>query len=133
MGRADNQIKIRGYRIEPDEIMSVLNKHVVIQNSTVIAREDTPGEKRLVAYIIVVPGTEISASVLREMLGESLPDYMIPSNFVVMPALPVTSNGKIDRAALPVPDSTNTLRDQVVAMPETPTEIGTAQIVTEIT
>jgi amino acid adenylation domain-containing protein len=132
LGRADYQIKIRGYRIEPDEIMSVLNKHVAIQSSMVIAREDTPGEKRLVAYIVIVPGAEISASAVREMLGERLPDYMIPSTFVILPALPVTTNGKIDRAALPAPDSTNTLRDEAVVAPETPTEIRVAQIVTTL-
>lgn len=132
LGRADYQIKIRGYRIEPGEIMSVLNNHVVIQNSMVIAREDTPGEKRLVAYIITVPGAEISASSLRETLGEYLPDYMIPSTFVVLPALPITTNGKIDRVALPAPDSTNTLRDKSLAAPETPAEIRVAQIVTTL-
>ena len=132
LGRADYQIKIRGYRIEPDEIMSVLNRHVAIQNSMVIAREDTPGEKRLVAYIVLNPGAELSASALREMLAEHLPEYMIPSTFVVLPALPATINGKIDRAALPAPDATNTLRDESVAAPETPTEIRVAQIVTAL-
>jgi amino acid adenylation domain-containing protein len=132
MGRADYQIKIRGYRIEPDEIICVLNKHAAIQNCMVIAREDIPGEKRLVAYIVPVPGAEFTATSLREMLGEYLPDYMIPSTFVVMSALPVTANGKVDRAALPVPDSTNTLLDEVVAAPETPAEIRVAHIVTTL-
>ena len=98
----------------------------------VIAREDTPGEKRLVAYIVVIPGAELSTSALREMLGEHLPEYMIPSTFVVLAALPVTTNGKIDRAALPAPDATNTLRDEALAAPETPTEIRVAQIVTSL-
>ena len=129
MGRADYQIKIRGYRIEPDEIISVLNKHAAIQNSMVIAREDTPGEKRLVAYIIPVEGAELTASSLREALGEYLPDYMIPSTFVVMTALPVTANGKVDRAALPVPNTTNTLQDEAGTAPETHTEIRVANIV----
>ena len=132
MGRADYQIKIRGYRIEPDEIICVLNKHAAIQNCMVIAREDIPGEKRLVAYIVPVPGAEFTATSLRETLGEYLPDYMIPSTFVVMSTLPVTANGKVDRAALPVPDSTNTLLDEVVAAPETPAEIRVAHIVTTL-
>jgi amino acid adenylation domain-containing protein len=132
LGRADYQIKIRGYRIEPDEIMSVLNKHTAIQNSMVIAREDTPGEKRLVAYIVVVPDAELSASTLRETLGDYLPEYMIPSLFVVVQALPITTNGKIDRAALPAPDASNTLRDESLSAPETPTEIRVANIVTTL-
>ena len=132
MGRADYQIKIRGYRIEPDEIISVLNKHAAIQNSMVIAREDIPGEKRLVAYIVPVAGVELSVGMLREALGEYLPDYMIPSTFVVMTTLPVTANGKVDRVALPIPDETNTLRDEASAAPETPTEIRVASIVTTL-
>lgn len=132
MGRADYQIKIRGYRIEPDEIISVLNKHTAIQNSMVIAREDTPGEKRLVAYIIPAAGAELTASSLREALGEYLPDYMIPSTFVVMTDLPVTANGKVDRAALPIPNETNTLHDEASTAPETPTELRVAHIVTTL-
>ena len=120
MGRIDHQMKIRGYRIEPDEIMSVLNEQPAIRMSLVIAREDAPGDKRLVAYVVPVPGAHISAGSLREMLAKRLPDYMVPATFVLLEALPVTPNGKVDRAALPAPGATNTLQDAVEAFPSTP-------------
>ena len=132
MGRADYQLKIRGYRIEPDEIMAVLGKHPSVQSSLVVAREDSPGDKRLVAYLVLVPGVNVTASSLRETLSEYLPEYMIPSAFVILPALPVTSNGKVDRAALPVPDATNTLRHEDIVAAQTPTEERVARIVTTL-
>jgi acyl-CoA synthetase (AMP-forming)/AMP-acid ligase II/acyl carrier protein len=122
MGRIDYQIKIRGYRIEPNEIMSVLNEHPAVQTSLVVAREDTAGDKRLVAYVVLSPGAVVSASSLREILAERLPDYMIPATFVQLDSMPLTSSGKVDRRALPAPDATNTLHDEVVAQPHTPTE-----------
>ena len=128
LGRADFQIKIRGYRIEPDEIVSVLNRHPFISSSYVLAREDTPGDKRLVAYIVPVLGVHVSAASLREILRTYLPDYMIPSAFVLLAALPRTANGKVDRAALPAPDAKNTLRDEEVAQPGTPAEARVAEI-----
>ncbi len=132
MGRADQQIKIRGYRIEPDEIMAVLLKHPAIQTCQVVAREDTPGEKRLVAYIVAPAEEELRPSSLREALGEYLPDYMIPSTFVLLDALPITPNGKVDRAALPAPDSSNTLRAETNEEPRTPTEERIAQVVSTL-
>jgi amino acid adenylation domain-containing protein len=129
MGRADYQIKIRGYRIEPDEIAHVLQKHPGIQTSVIMAREDTPGDKRLVAYIVPAPGAHLALNELREMLGTHLPDYMIPSAFVMLDALPITRNGKIGRAALPLPDTGNTLRDEESEAPRTPTEERVAAIV----
>lgn len=131
MGRTDQQIKIRGHRIEPNEIVSLLNKHPAIQTSLVVAREDTPGDKRLVAYI-VVPGRQVTASSLRETLTMHLPDYMLPSAFVLLEALPLTDNGKVDRTALPAPDETNTLRDGTITMPRTPTEERLAAIVASL-
>ena len=122
MGRIDYQIKIRGYRIEPNEIMSVLNEHPAVQTSLVVAQEDTAGDKRLVAYVVLSPGAVVSASSLREILAERLPDYMIPAAFVQLDSMPLTSSGKVDRRALPAPDATNTLHDEVVAQPHTPTE-----------
>ena len=129
MGRADHQIKIRGYRIEPNEIMAALDRHPAIQNSVVVALEDTPGEKRLVAYVALVPGEEVTASDLHDALAASLPDYMIPAIFVLLEEIPVNPNGKIDRTALPAPDASNTLRDVITALPSTPTEERVAAIV----
>jgi len=132
LGRNDHQIKIRGYRIEPDEIVSVLNEHPAVQMSLVVAREDVPGDKYLVAYIVLVPGAKTSVRSLQDALATQLPDYMIPATFVVLEALPLTPNGKIDRAALPTPDASNTLRDKVEVFPSTPTEMRVAAIVTNL-
>jgi len=104
LGRVDNQVKIRGFRIELGEIEAVLARHSAVQTAVAMAREDKPGDKRLVAYLIVVPGKEASSANLHAFLKESLPEYMIPSAFVKMDALPLTPNGKINRRALPAPD-----------------------------
>lgn len=132
IGRADHQIKIRGYRIEPNEIMAALDRHPAIQNSVVVAREDAPGEKHLVAYIVITQGGEVAASDLWDALAEFLPDYMLPNIFVPLRELPVNPNGKIDRMALPVPDATNTLRDTFTALPTTPAEERVAEIVASL-
>ena len=129
MGRVDHQIKIRGFRIEPNEIVAALNRLSAIQASAVAAREDTPGDKHLVAYIVATPGKTIVASALQEELMQHLPEYMIPAVFVQLDVLPTTSNGKVDLAALPIPDSTNTVRDEQVALPETLVEQRVADIV----
>ena len=122
LGRADHQIKIRGYRIEPSEIVSVLNTHPAVQTSLVVAREDISGDKRLVAYIVLVPDAHVTASSLRNTLVTYLPDYMIPTAFVVLEVLPLTPNGKVDRDALPAPDTTNMVQDEAIVAPNTPTE-----------
>jgi len=132
LGRSDHQIKIRGYRIEPNEIVSLLNEYPAIQTSLVVAREDVPGDKYLVAYIVLVPGAPVTVRSLQDTLATQLPDYMIPATFVVLESLPLTPNGKIDRAALPVPDATTTLRDEIIAVPDTPTEKRVAAIVTSL-
>ncbi|HEY7419128.1 MAG TPA: non-ribosomal peptide synthetase [Ktedonobacteraceae bacterium] len=129
LGRADDQIKIRGYRIEPGEIVAALNRYPAIQTSVVVAREEVSGEKRLVAYIVVSPGINITLSDLQGHLRASLPDYMVPATFVGLDALPMTPNGKIDRAALPVPDETNTLHTQGIDEPATPLEGQVAALV----
>ena len=129
MGRIDHQVKIRGYRIEPDEIASVLNRHPSIRTSLVLSREDVPGNKRLVAYIVPVPGAYITTRSLQDALMIHLPEYMVPSIFVLLESLPLTPNGKVDLAALPAPDTSNTVRDSVKARPQSPTEERLVRIV----
>ncbi|HYU71268.1 MAG TPA: non-ribosomal peptide synthetase [Ktedonobacteraceae bacterium] len=132
VGRADYQIKIKGYRIEPNEIASVLNSHPDVQASVVVAREDEPGEKRLVAYVVPAPTAHLTANTLRETLAQQLPDYMIPAIYVRLDALPTTPNGKVDRTALPAPDANNIVHDEVVAVPLTPTEERVVRIVSKL-
>ncbi|WP_326742975.1 amino acid adenylation domain-containing protein [Streptomyces sp. NBC_01768] len=104
IGRIDNQIKLRGYRIELGEIEAALNTHPHIHTTTVTTREDTPGDKRLVAYVVPIPGHAPDASGLRTHLQRQLPDYMVPSTYVTLDQLPLTPNGKVDTKALPAPD-----------------------------
>jgi len=101
LGRVDEQVKIRGYRVEPSEIATVLGQHAAVRTSVVIAREDARGEKELVAYLVLAPGAELNAGELRDHLRKRLPDYMVPAEFVSIESVPVTANGKLDRAALP--------------------------------
>lgn len=101
LGRSDHQVKIRGLRIELGEIEAAIMASRLVREAVVIAREDRPGDKRLVAY--VVASQSLSIETLREALSAKVPDYMMPSAFVKLDALPVTSNGKLDRRALPAP------------------------------
>ncbi len=106
LGRIDNQVKIRGFRIELGEIETKLLAHPAIKEAAVIAREDTPGDKRLAAYFAAEQTQTLKINDLRQFLKQTLPDYMIPSAFVELDELPLTPNGKINRKALPAPDST---------------------------
>ena len=132
LGRTDDQIKIRGYRIEPGEISTVLNGHPGVRASVAVAREDTPGERRLVAYLVADTDAGLTHTGLREFLAMSLPDYMLPVAFVRIEAVPLTPHGKIDRAALPVPDADNTLRDGAADAPCTDTERQVADVLGEL-
>lgn len=103
LGRADHQVKIRGYRVELTEIERILLTHGGVTGAVVLAREDVPGRKRLVAYTVARTGEQPSDEDVRRHLADVLPDYMIPSVFVWMDAIPVTTHGKVDREALPAP------------------------------
>jgi amino acid adenylation domain-containing protein/non-ribosomal peptide synthase protein (TIGR01720 family) len=123
-GRIDTQVKVRGYRIELGEIEAALGEHAAVRETVVLAREDSPGDKRLVAYVV----GEASAVELKEHLAARLPSYMVPSAFVTLEALPLTPNGKVDRKALPAPEYVGA---EYVA-PRTPTEHKLAQIWAEV-
>ncbi len=118
LGRLDEQVKVRGYRVEPTEVSTVLGQHPAVEASVVVATEDAPGEKQLVAYLVLAPGATVSATALREYLRQRVPDYMVPAAFVAIPSLPVTEQGKLNRAALPAVNG-NRLSDEAYVAPRT--------------
>ncbi|MCC5659230.1 amino acid adenylation domain-containing protein [Nostoc sp. XA010] len=122
LGRIDQQVKIRGFRIELGEIEALLAQHPAIWESVVLVREDEPGNKRLVAYVVSKTEQSPTAAELRRFLKQKLPEYMVPSAFVQLEALPVTANGKVDRRALPVPDTARPELENVFVAPSTPEE-----------
>jgi amino acid adenylation domain-containing protein len=132
LGRLDHQVKVRGFRIELGEIETALVDHPAVKKNVVVAREDKPGEKRLVAYIVPEKDATIPLSEIRSHLKKTLPDYMIPSAFVVMDDLPLTPNGKINRLALPVPDSSPLDGAREYLAPRSPLEETIAAIWSEV-
>jgi amino acid adenylation domain-containing protein len=131
LGRIDQQVKIRGFRIELGEIEALLAQHPAVWESVVVVREDEPGDKRVVAYVVPQVEQSLTTAELRSFLKEKLPDYMIPNAIVILEFLPLTSNGKIDRRALPIPDLHSQREDKYVA-PRTPIEEILAQVWTQI-
>jgi acyl carrier protein len=150
LGRLDQQVKLRGFRVEPDEIAAVLRQQPGVADALVLLREDWPGEPRLVAYVVMGDGCQgmgngkptsgdsdatsnpqhptPNTQQLRTALAERLPDYMVPTDYVLLEAWPQTPSGKIDRAALPAPERTRAAAGTAYVAPTTPREAELAEL-----
>ena len=133
LGRMDQQVKLRGFRIELGEIETVLQQHPAVRESVVVFRENAPGHKRLVAYVVedseTSPGAQLIPE-LRSWVQQHLPDYFMPAHFIVLDKLPLTPNGKVDRRVLPAPD--NNTESETFLAPRTPEEVKIAEIWTDV-
>jgi len=131
LGRMDNQVKVRGFRIEPGEVEAVLRRNPALRDAVVLARPDGAGDTRLVGYV-VAEGLRPSATQLRAWMKEHLPEYMVPTLFVALEAMPVNANGKVDRHALPDPDAARLEGGEGYVAPETEAERTLAAIWAEV-
>ncbi len=125
-------MKLRGYRIELGEIETVLTRHSAVRESLVVVRQEPTGEKRLVAYIVAAADQSPTTSELRSYLKQKVPEYMVPTVFVMLEQMPLTPNGKVDRLALPVPDQSRPELEQTFVAPHTPVEEVVAGIWSEV-
>jgi acyl carrier protein len=130
LGRIDHQVKIRGFRVELGEIESVLCTHPAVREGAVMAREDMPGDVRVVAYVVPKEGQEYADMELRKHLRKTLPDYMVPQYFFQLEKLPLTPNGKVDRKALPAPAG-STADERLMVAPRTEAERLLAEVFQE--
>ncbi|HET9786978.1 MAG TPA: non-ribosomal peptide synthetase, partial [Pyrinomonadaceae bacterium] len=129
LGRVDNQVKLRGFRIELGEIEEVLKQNPQVSEAVVLVREDEPGDRKLVAYVVSNPDTlKALEADLKTLLSKQLPEYMRPSAFIFLDSLPLTPNGKIDRSALPRPDSSHRNLNETYVAPRTQVEADLAGI-----
>ncbi|HWS53310.1 MAG TPA: phosphopantetheine-binding protein, partial [Pyrinomonadaceae bacterium] len=126
VGRLDHQVKLRGHRVELGEVEAALCRHPKVRECAVVVREDVPGDKRLVAYLVAEPQTAIAEP--QGFLRERLPEYMVPSAFVLLDELPLTPNGKVDRKALPAPDHGRPELECGFVAPATPLEEDLAKM-----
>lgn len=131
-GRMDQQVKVRGFRIELGEIETVLGQHPGVREAVVVAREDAPGGKRLIAYVVASEESPPTTSELREYLKRTVPEYMVPSSFVVLESLPLMATGKVDRNALPVPEQARPELAQVYVAPRTAVEEVLCRVFSEV-
>ena len=132
LGRIDHQVKVRGFRIEPGEIEANIARHPAVREVVVIAREDTPGDKRLVAYLVADQPPADLVDQLRALIRGACPEYMVPAHFVILEALPRTHNRKIDRKALPAPERTRPDLGPTDVAPRTDAEQRVARVFSEV-
>jgi acyl carrier protein len=133
LGRADQQVKLRGCRVELGEVEATLRQHEAVREAAAAVRADAAGDMRLIAYVVPRDTAgHVSTEALREHLRSRLPDYMVPSAVVVLDSLPLTPSGKLDRNALPAPDSARQLADDSYVPPRNPVEETVARIWAEV-